>query len=435
MDLAPKSKQMKVLFLTAFYFLLVCSAYGIEQNAVTREFVLYPDIKLEPRTIAIIANEADPYSLEIAAYYQKNRHIPKENLIRVRFQPGRENLTPDELTFIRQQVENQVSPDIQAYALAWTLPFKVNCMSITSAFTFGFNTAYCSAQRCGLTRPSPYFNSTSRAPYRDYHIRPSMLLAGKTPEDTKHLIDKGILSDRSYPQGTGYLVSTPDKARSVRSVWFDQTTNLFKKSINLKKVEAIAIQQKDDVLFYFTGLVQVPFLESIKFLPGALADHLTSVGGILDGTGQMSILRWLEAGATASYGTVQEPCNHLSKFPFPAMAIWYYAQGETAIEAYWKSVEQPGEGLFIGDPLAAPFAPGIKMGKDGADVEIFSPSFRQVWLTKSISAVGPFQATNTFFALHPGLNKVRVNLPSENHYFRLEIPSEPLNWSNNATIR
>ena len=25
------------------------------------------------------------------------------------------------------------------------------------------------------------------------------------------------------------------------------------------------------------------------------------------------------------------------------------------IEAYWQSVQQPGEGIFIGDPLAAPF--------------------------------------------------------------------------------
>jgi hypothetical protein len=33
-----------------------------------------------------------------------------------------------------------------------------------------------------------------------------------------------------------------------------------------------------------------------------------------------------------------------------------YLQGQTAIEAYWKSVEWPQQGLFIGEPLAAPFA-------------------------------------------------------------------------------
>jgi hypothetical protein len=69
----------------------------------------------------------------------------------------------------------------------------------------------------------------------------------------------------------------------------------------------------------------------------------------------MSSLRWLEAGATASYGTVVEPCNFLEKFPNPGIVIRRYLQGETLIEAYWKSVAWPGQGIFIGAPLARPF--------------------------------------------------------------------------------
>ncbi len=34
----------------------------------------------------------------------------------------------------------------------------------------------------------------------------------------------------------------------------------------------------------------------------------------------------------------------------------HYLQGETLIEAYWKSVAWPSEGLFIGEPLAAPYS-------------------------------------------------------------------------------
>jgi uncharacterized protein (TIGR03790 family) len=69
----------------------------------------------------------------------------------------------------------------------------------------------------------------------------------------------------------------------------------------------------------------------------------------------MSALRWLEAGATASYGTVVEPCNFTAKFPQPALAITRYTRGETVLEAYWKSVMMPGQGVFVGEPLAAPF--------------------------------------------------------------------------------
>ena len=44
-----------------------------------------------------------------------------------------------------------------------------------------------------------------------------------------------------------------------------------------------------------------------------------------------------------------------TKFPQPALAIARYTRGETVLEAYWKSVAMPGQGVFVGEPLAAPF--------------------------------------------------------------------------------
>jgi hypothetical protein len=63
-----------------------------------------------------------------------------------------------------------------------------------------------------------------------------------------------------------------------------------------------------------------------------------------------------EAGVTATHGSVSEPCNHLQKFPQPQWLLGHYLQGSTAIEAYWKSVLWPQQSLFVGEPLAAPFA-------------------------------------------------------------------------------
>ena len=65
---------------------------------------------------------------------------------------------------------------------------------------------------------------------------------------------------------------------------------------------------------------------------------------------------WIASGATASYGTVSEPCSHLQKFPHPQVLLLHYLQGSSVIEAYWKSVAWPQQGVFIGEPLAAPFA-------------------------------------------------------------------------------
>ena len=100
---------------------------------------------------------------------------------------------------------------------------------------------------------------------------------------------------------------------------------------------------------------RVKQLDTLTFIPGAMADHLTSVGGQLTDSYQMSALRWIEAGATGSYGAVIEPCAFPQKFPNPLVAMDRYLSGETLIEAYWKSVQWPGEGLFVGEPLASPF--------------------------------------------------------------------------------
>ena len=127
----------------------------------------------------------------------------------------------------------------------------------------------------------------------------------------------------------------------------------------MKRVTADVLPKLPRALVVLTGLARVEGLDQVEWLPGALADHLTSYGGALDqppGEGQMSAIDWIESGATASYGTVSEPCNHWQKFPNPQMLLLSYVQGVSALEAYWHSVVWPAQGVFIGEPLAAPFA-------------------------------------------------------------------------------
>jgi hypothetical protein len=69
----------------------------------------------------------------------------------------------------------------------------------------------------------------------------------------------------------------------------------------------------------------------------------------------MPITAWLSAGATASFGAVEEPCNFTQKFSKASVLIDQYFRGATLMESYWKSVQWPGQGLFVGEPLAKPF--------------------------------------------------------------------------------
>jgi hypothetical protein len=92
------------------------------------------------------------------------------------------------------------------------------------------------------------------------------------------------------------------------------------------------------------------------FVPGSLGDSLTSYAGeLFENTGQTSLLAFLNAGAAGSYGTVIEPCNFLQKFPDP-LAFFYQSRGFCLAEAYYQSVLNPFQGLFVGEPLSAPLA-------------------------------------------------------------------------------
>src|SRR5271169_4008161 len=115
------------------------------------------------------------------------------------------------------------------------------------------------------------------------------------------------------------------------------------------------IQNSPHVLFYETGLERVPEINTNLYVPGALADHLTSFGGDLLASSQMSILDWTKAGATASYGTVAEPTANPSKFPQPMVLVSQYFYGNTALEAYKKSALIPYQGVFVGEPRARLF--------------------------------------------------------------------------------
>jgi len=69
----------------------------------------------------------------------------------------------------------------------------------------------------------------------------------------------------------------------------------------------------------------------------------------------MSVLKWIDAGATGTYGTVVESSNSVGKFPNPGVVMQKYLSGDNLIEVYWKSVQMPGQGLFVDEPVAAPY--------------------------------------------------------------------------------
>lgn len=357
---------MPSLLKTILYILILSLAIA---SCTTKKHTLptveLPQQGITSQNIAILVKNNDELSLRTALLYKQERNIPEAHIFYLDL-PNQANMSPKQFKALYETLMAQVGDDIQAFVATWQAPYRVGCMSITSALAFGYDQKWCQAKKkgCFPTPNSLYFNSKINQPWQELGIRPTMLLTGKNYPSIHALVQRGVESDGTYPKGNAYLVKTSDRARSTRFPIFKRFAQLYPNQSHLKihfidtKAQNIddSLSFKEDVMAYQTGLERIANLETIQFLPGAVADHLTSFGG--DGLGeggQMKAFRWLEAGATGSYGTVVEPCNFVQKFPNPSILIPSYLQGNTLIEAYWRSVQQPGEGLFIGEPLAKPY--------------------------------------------------------------------------------
>lgn len=321
--------------------------------------------RLTARNVGLVINLADPASVAVGEAYAQQRGIPSAQVLQVTL-PVRATLSATEFAGLDAQIRAHMGPQVQALALAWTQPYAVHCNSITAALTLGFDAALCQ-NTCTPGKPSPWFGSTHTAKLAAQGMRASMLLAARSVETGLALIARGIASDGQLgrlgaPAASAVFVSTGDVARNVRAALYPAAGFLPNQATRVLRVDAAAAPPLVSgdlvrVVIYQTGAARPAGVEAIHWAPGALADHLTSSGGqLLDRDGQMTALDWLDAGATASYGTVSEPCNHPQKFPHPQVLLANYLRGATALEAYWRSVAWPAQGVFVGEPLVAPYA-------------------------------------------------------------------------------
>jgi uncharacterized protein (TIGR03790 family) len=327
-----------------------------------RQWLTVPRVfgRITAKELGVVINLDDPYSVQVGQHYVKARGISQEQVLRVHL-PIKSTLNPEEFDAFAKRVDEFYGDRVQGLALVWRQPYGVACNAITGALAMGYDPKLC-ADTCARSRPSSYFSSASSTPWKDHHMRLSMLIAAKDADGAKELIDRGVRSDgtlglKGAPPVNVHFVTTGDTVRSQRQYLFPPAGLVSGAGLRVHLDQTDALQQADGVLMYLTGSANVDWLDTVHFVPGALADHLTSFGGVLDKPhGQMTVLSWIDAGATASYGTTSEPCAHLQKFPHPQALLLFYAQGASALEAYWKSVLWPQQGLFVGDPLAAPFS-------------------------------------------------------------------------------
>ncbi len=309
---------------------------------------------LTPDRLGVIYNRNDLSSSHIAAYYAARRHVPLGNLVGLAV-PNQPVIDRTQLAALRKEMLDRLPSNVQSLLIVWSRPYAVECMAITTALAAGYQPMFCEPG-CALTIANPLYDADEWLPADTAGWLPAMLLPSQDEALARDIIERGIAADGTAPPGVVYLVRTEDPARNVRAAGYDNAAALVSGRVLVRELTTPVEDPPKNAIAYFTGARDVDELQSIGFRPGAVADHLTSTGGQLEGGRQMSALEWLRHGATASYGSVTEPCNHLEKFPNPAVFLAHYLRGDTALEAYWKSVAMPGQGLFLGEPLAKPYA-------------------------------------------------------------------------------
>ena len=320
--------------------------------------------RLTAADIGLVINTADAYSVAVGRHYIAARKLRPAQVLRLQL-PIKTALTPEEFEVLAQKIQRHFGPATQALALAWTVPYAVDCNAITGALALGFDPELC-RNSCAASRVSRYFNAPTLRPMADLGWRPAMLLAAASESAAKAMINRGVASDgslaqRGRPPVAAMLLNTDDAARAVRRVLYPPAGLVGAVGLDVQVVPAVELAKAKRVVMVSTGSVFPPLQPAPDWVPGGLGDHLTSYGGDLLGPhGQGTALEWINSGATASHGSVTEPCNHLQKFPHPQVLLGHYVQGATAIEAYWKSVAWPQQSLFIGEPLAAPFSPQLR---------------------------------------------------------------------------
>lgn len=317
---------------------------------------------LVPERLGVVFDRDDPVSVRLAHLYAERRAVPAVNLVGLSV-PHAQVIDREQLRAMRDALVARLPSGVQSLLLVWSQPYAVECMSITTAMAAGYQPGFCEPG-CARTTLSPLYDEDGWLPADTVGWLPAMLLPTRDEDVARKLIERGIAADGSNPPGTVVLVRTFDTARNVRARGYRSLEALLGRRIGIVDTpppdpaapDAANPASTRNIIAYFTGAATVAELPMLQFRPGAAADHLTSYGGQLAGSSQMPALAWLRQGATASYGTVSEPCAHVGKFPDPAILLAHYLRGETLLEAYWKSVAMPGQGLFIGEPLARPFA-------------------------------------------------------------------------------
>lgn len=338
--------------------------------------------------VVVVVNQNSTNSVQLGNYYCEKRGVPPQNLLRINWTGNNINWTRSEFENLLRSPLNAMllnrglSNQIEYVLLSMDIPYRVTETtgssatsgqnSTTSALFYGFKSDACNVNvDCPANIPSCSLPAGSASAYAGseevFRQSPpisatsnswlAMMLTATNLDRAKALVDRGLLSDASFPTQRVYLAKSYDAVRSLRQAMFDNVIfdTRLRDHYNVVRTNISNTAGLGPMLGFQSGLLQFSISDQPS-IPGAMADNLTSFSGFLfENAGHTTAMDFINNNATASYGTIAEPCAYPEKFPSP-QNYFYQARGFSIAECYYQSLANPYQGILVGEPLAAPFA-------------------------------------------------------------------------------
>lgn len=327
--------------------------------------------------VAIIINQDSTNSIQLGNYYREQRNIPPQNVFRIYWPGSNLNWTLSNYNtvllnpFTSALTNRLLTNQIDYVVLSMDIPYRIdgdntgnNENSTTAALFYGFmsdtnppcdlaagsSNAYAGSE--GIFRKTPPISFASNSWLVTMITETNLQLA-------EQIIDQGVAGDSTFPTNIVWLGKSDDYARNVRFVSFDNAifNTRLRGNYSMMRTNTDNGYFSSPVLGYENGTYSFDILPVPFLVPGGFADSLTSYSGeIFENTaGATTMLKFLNDGASGSYGTITEPCDYNQKFPDP-QDYFYQSRGFSLAECYYQGLTNPYQGLVVGEPLSAAFA-------------------------------------------------------------------------------
>lgn len=338
----------------------------------------------ERKDVVVVVNTNVPASIEIGEYYCAKRGIPRSQICRVTTGSGEVIPWPEFRKTILEPLREFLKsrPEVLYVVPVYGVPVKTSeekpendgkGEDTLSKCVTGRDFA-CIDREIELLKqeheldgwiPSKTFRAERHITLDD-QIYVVCRLDGPTPESAKALVDNALYGEAFGIEGTSFLDTRGMKEDgSYGSIDCEMKliAEVYKKhGIEFKHDdEGPVVKLAASMAHYwgwYTGDAMID--PSFRFHRGAVGAHLHSFSaGVLRSKTQTWTGPLVEHGITGTCGTVYEPLS--VGFPYGTTFLDRFFQGYTFGESMqMANMYTSWMAVFVGDPLYAPYAPGMK---------------------------------------------------------------------------